>query len=86
MPMTMPDASSSGTSFRILAKGIFCPVARRYSPISTAAKMARYSASSPEDTGMFRTNGPRVPNMIMDAISISRGFLNFLINLALLLI
>ena len=43
--------------------------------IKSAAKTARYKASSPEETGMFRTKSPNVPKIVIDAISIKRGFI-----------
>ena len=57
-----------------IQNGIFCLVTIRNTAIKRAAKMARYNASSPEETGMFRTKGPNVPNRIIDAISIQYGF------------
>ena len=50
-----------------------CFVTRRKAPMRTAARMARYRASSPEETEMLRTKGLRVPKMNMDAISIQEA-------------
>lgn len=59
--------------FFIFLNGIFCLVIIRNIAINRAAKIARYKASSPDDTEMFRTKGPNVPNIIIDATSIKRG-------------
>lgn len=80
MPIAIPDARSRGTSFLILEKGIRCFVNSRKTAINNAAKTARHKASSPEDTGMFLTKRPKVPNMVMDVISIKRGFIVFFIS------
>jgi hypothetical protein len=36
--------------------------------MSNAARIARYRASSPDDTEILRTKGARVPNMIMERV------------------
>ena len=73
MPIAMPEARSSGISFFIAANGIFCLV-RSKNPVSkSAAKIARYSANSPEETAIFRTNGPSVPNIAIAVTIIKRG-------------
>ena len=41
--------------------------------MSSAAKIARYSANSPEETAIFRTNGPNVPKIAVAATIIKRG-------------
>lgn len=64
MPIAAPESSSSATSRRF-PLGRDCLVAARYTPMSAAPKMARYSASSPEETAICRTKGARVPNTTM---------------------
>lgn len=75
MPIATPDARSKGTSLFILANGIFCFVTSRKTAISNAANIARYKANSPEETGMFLTKIPNVPNTVIEVISIKRGFI-----------
>ena len=69
----------------MFAKGILCPVTIRNTAIKSAANTARYNASSPEETGMFRTKRPNVPNIVMDTTSIKRGFITFFIHVPLYL-
>ena len=52
----------------------------RYKPINIAAITARYKASSPDVTDIFLTNNPIVPKMVIDIISIVRGFSTFFIT------
>ena len=61
----------------IFAKGIFCFVINKKIEIKSAAKIARYNANSPEETGIFLTKSPNVPNIVIDTINIKRGFVNF---------
>lgn len=83
MPIATPDARSRGTSFFIFANGIRCFVKSRNTAINSAAKTARYKANSPEETGMFLTKIPNVQNMVIEAISIKRGFIIFFIKVPL---
>ena len=83
MPIATPEARSKGTSFFIFANGILCFVKIRKTAIYSAAKTARYNANSPEETEMFLTKMPNVPNMVMEAISIKRGFIAFFITVPL---
>ena len=46
-----------------------------------AAKVARYKANSPEETGIFLTKMLNVPKVAMEAIIIKRGFKNFFIGI-----
>ena len=73
MPIAAPERSSSGTSFLMRAKGIFCLLTSKYTPISSAASTARYSASSPDETGILRTKSPSVPKTVIDIMSMRRG-------------
>ena len=80
MPIAIPEASRSGTSLFIFENGIFCFVMSKNIPISTEARTALYSASSPDETGIFLTNGARVPNIAIDSISLSRALKNLFTN------
>ena len=75
MPMATPEKNSSNMDFLMWRIGIFCLVIRRKPPISAAARMARYSASSPEETEIFRTNSASVPNTAIDTASRIRAIL-----------
>ena len=79
MPMATPEARSRGISFFIFANGIFCLVISKNTEINRTAKTARYNANSPEETGIFLTKMPKVPKILMEAISIQRGLTVFLI-------
>ena len=58
------------------------PIVIVATPTITAAITARYSASSPELTPIFRTNGANVPNMsIATAIIIFAVFSFFIMHL-----
>ena len=69
--MAMPETSSKTDSLRTDLNSILCPVSSKYPASSKAAMTARYSASSPEETEIFRTNGPSVPNAHIAAISMA---------------
>jgi len=81
MPMATPDTRSNGISFLIFAKGSFCFVTSKNTAIIRAAKTARYKANSPEETGIFLTKILNVPNVVLEAIIIKRGFKNFFIGI-----
>lgn len=83
MPMATPEARSRGNSFFMFANGIFCLVISKYAEINRIAKTARYKANSPEETGIFLTKMPKVPKILMEAISIQRGLTVFLILIPL---
>ena len=74
MPMATPEISSSGKSLPTAFSPRGCFVIRRYAPRTAAAISARQRASTPEDTGMCRTKGPRVPKITMAAISFILDF------------
>jgi len=80
MPIPAPERSSKGSSFRISLKGIFCFVIAINNVIIMAASMALYSASSPDATAIFLTNGASVPKIAIDAASIRRDLLLLFIN------
>ena len=86
--MAMPERRRSGSSFFIFERGIGCFVTSRKSPIRSAAKTARYRANSPDETGIFLTKMPRVPNIVIEAASKRRALVFFCIivplNLAML--
>lgn len=73
--MAMPDNKRRGISFLISWNGIFCFVVNRKAAISSAARIARYRASSPEGRAMFLTNRPSVPNTVIEIISMILGFI-----------
>ena len=61
----------------IFENGIRCFVKSKKAIIKSTAKTARYKANSPEETGIFLTKMPNVPNMVIEAISINREFPSF---------
>lgn len=77
--MAIPDNNNNGTSFLILVNEILCFVIIKYTAINRAASIARYKANSPDDTGIFLTKIPNVPNMVIETININRGFFSFFI-------
>ena len=84
IPIAIPEASKRGVSFLIAVDVIFCLVISKNPVIKRAAKIARYSASSPEETAIFRTKGPSVPNIAIDVINIKRGDIIFCIYIFLI--
>ena len=80
--MATPDPKRNGISLQISRNGIFCFVTNKKPARSRAARIARYNANSPEDTAIFLTKGPNVPNTIIDIISMTLGFLSILIIIA----
>ena len=48
--MATPETSSSGSSFEMARKSIFCPARRKYPPSKADASTARYRAISAEET------------------------------------
>lgn len=73
IPIAAPEARRSGISLRRLFRSIFCFVSARYTRIRAAARMARYSANSPELKEMFRVKSPSVPKIAMDTLNMIFG-------------
>ena len=73
IPIAAPEASRRGISLRRLFRSIFCFVSARYTRIRAAARMARYSANSPELKEMFRVKSPSVPKIAMDTLNMIFG-------------
>lgn len=76
-PIAIPDARSKGTCFFIFKNGICCFVKSKKTAIKSVAKTARYKANSPDETEIFLTKMPSVPNMVIEAINIKREFTSF---------